>query len=64
MQGKSEPRAFNYESFALSSTPVKFYRLPLPLDRIFLIDNARSLRDCTRVLSVVSFVFVAVHCNA
>jgi len=52
MQGKSEPRAFNDESFALSSTPAKFYRLPLPLDRIFLIDNARSLRDCTRVLSV------------
>lgn len=54
MEGKSEPRAFNDESFAISSTFTKFYRLPLPLDRIFLVDNAQSLRECMRVLCVVS----------
>ncbi|KAL9988623.1 hypothetical protein ACROYT_G003089 [Oculina patagonica] len=52
MEGKSEPRMFNDESFAISSTFTKFYRLPLPLDRIFLVDNAQSLRKCMRVLCV------------
>lgn len=56
MDGKSEPRVFNNESFALSSTFTKFHRLPLPLDKIFLVDNAQSLRECTRALCVVSYV--------
>ena len=54
IQGKSESRAFSDESFAMSSTPAKFYRLPLPLDRIFLIDDSRSLRKCLGVLCTVS----------
>ena len=56
MDGQSEPRVFNNESFALGSTFTKFHRLPLPLDRIFLVDNAQSLRECTRALCVVSYV--------
>ena len=56
MDGKLEPRVFNDESFALSSTFTKFHRLPLSLDRIFLVDNAQSLRECTRALCVVSYV--------
>ena len=55
MQGKVQPKAFNDESFLLTSEPANFYRLPLPLDRIFLIDNARSLRECMQVLCAVRF---------
>lgn len=54
MQGKVQPRAFNDDSLLLTSEPANFYRLPLPLDRIFLIDNARSLRECMQVLCAVS----------
>ena len=55
MDGHLEPRVFKDDSFALSSTFTKFHRLPLPLDRIFLVDNAQSLRECTRALCVVSY---------
>ena len=34
MNGTSEARTFNNESITQSSTPAKFYRLPLPLDRM------------------------------
>ena len=63
MEGKSEPTVCNDEFFALSSTPVKFYRLPLPLDRIFLVDNARSLRECMRVLCAVCFELFIKRCR-
>ena len=53
MNGSSEARTFNNESITQSSTPAKFYRLPLPLDRIFVVDNSRSLRDCMRTLCAV-----------
>ena len=53
MNGTSEARKFNNESITQSSTPVKFYLLSLPLDRIFVVDNSRSLRECMRTLCVV-----------
>ena len=53
MNGTSEARTFNNESITQSSTPAKFYRLPLPLDRIFVVDNSRSLRECMRTLCAV-----------
>ena len=53
MNGTSEARTFNNESITQSSTAAKFYRLPFPLDRIFVVDNTRSLRECMRTLCVV-----------
>ena len=53
MNGTSEARTFNNESITQSSTPAKFYRLPLSLDRIFVVDNSRSLRECMRTLCTV-----------
>lgn len=53
MNGTSEARTFDNESITQSSTPAKFYPLPLPLDRIFVVDNSRSLRECMRTLCVV-----------
>ena len=53
MNGTSEARTFDNESITQSSTAAKFYRLPLPLDRIFVVDNSRSLRECMRTLCAV-----------
>lgn len=50
MQGELHPRIFTSEWAENSKTPWHVYRFPLPLERIFLIDNARSLRECMRVL--------------
>ena len=56
MNGKSEPRVFNDGLFGPSSTFTKFHSLPLPRDRIFVVDNAQSFRECTRALCAVSYV--------
>lgn len=56
MNGKSEPRVFNDGLFGASSTFTKFHSLPLPLERIFLVDDTQSFRECTRALCVVSYV--------
>lgn len=58
MQGKSQPKLFNDESSVIGSTPANVYRLPLPLEKVFLIDDARSLRECTRVLCAVGLYLV------
>lgn len=56
MDGKSEPRVFNDGLFGASSTFTKFHSLSLPLERIFLVDDTQSFRECTRALCVVSYV--------
>ena len=53
MEGKAEPRAYEDTSFALNSTSANCCRLPLSHDRIFLVDNTQSLKECMRVLCVV-----------
>ena len=58
MNGTSEARKFNNESITQSLTPAKFYRLSLPLDRIFVVDNSRSLRECMRTLCVVGLSMI------
>ena len=57
MQGKSNPKIFTADSPTDSSTPAHVYCFPLPLERIFLIDNAKSLNQCMRVLCAVSWHF-------
>lgn len=54
MKGKSHPKIFAAVQCAEdSTTSSNVYRFPLPLEKIFLIDNARSLRECMRVLCAV-----------
>ena len=58
MHGKSNPKIFTADSSTDSSAPAAHvYCFPLPLERIFLIDNAKSLNQCMRVLCVVSWHF-------
>ena len=57
MQGELHPRIFTSEWAENPKTPWHVYRFPLPLERIFLIDNARSLRECMRVLCAVKCTF-------
>lgn len=57
MQGKSNRKIFTADFPTDSSTPAHVYRFPLPLERIFLIDDAKSLNQCMRVLCAVSWHF-------
>ena len=57
MEGKSNPKIFTADCSTDSSAPAHVYCFPLPLERIFLIDNAKSLNQCMRVLCVVSWHF-------
>lgn len=52
MQGKSNPKIFTADCSTDLSVPAHVYCFPLPLERIFLIDNAKSLNQCMRVLCV------------
>lgn len=50
IEGKAERRVYNDTSSTFKSTPTNCYRLPLSADRIFVVDNSQSLRECTQVL--------------
>ena len=56
IEGKLERKVYNDIPSTLNSAPANCYRLPLSPDRIFVVDNTQSLRECTQVLCKVRAV--------
>ena len=52
MRGELQPRSTQNDTAAFLSSS-NFYKLPLPHDKIFLVDDSHSLEECKRVLCVV-----------
>ena len=56
IEGKTERKVYNDIPSTLNSAPANCYRFPLSADRIFVVDNTQSLRECTQVLCKVRAV--------